>query len=136
MDLSQGVNGVFKGGGAKGIVYAGALRAAEDLHIRFRAVAGSSAGAITAALVAAGMSADQLEHSTSDALRAVRWRTVTGFIPGTDKSVFSVDRLERWLEAQLRSVLPDATAPVTFAELFAATHIELNVVAVDLARKQ
>jgi NTE family protein len=140
MDLSQGVNGVFKGGGAKGVVYAGALRAAEERHIRFRAVAGSSAGAITAALVAAGMSADELEASTTDALRAVRWRTVTGLIPGLDKSVFSVDRLERWLEVHLRAAVHaashDSTAPVDFASLYAATQIELNVVAVDLARKQ
>jgi NTE family protein len=136
MDLSQGVNGVFKGGGAKGIVYAGALRAAEERGIRFRAVAGSSAGAITAALVACGMSADELEAATSDALRAVRWRTVTGFIPGLDKSVFSVDRLERWLDARLKDAVPNATEPVTFEQLFAATQIELNVVAVDLARKQ
>src|SRR5687768_15058556 len=101
MDLSQGVNGVFKGGGAKGVVYAGALCAAEERGIRFRAVAGSSAGAITAALVAAGVSGAELEQTTSDALRAVRWRTLTGFIPGTEKAMFSVDRLERWLEEQL-----------------------------------
>jgi NTE family protein len=137
MDLSQGINGVFKGGGAKGVVYAGALHAAEERGIRFRAVAGSSAGAITAALVAAGMNAAQLEHSTSDALRAVRWRTVSGFLPGNEKSVFSVDRLEHWLDERLRACIgATSDTPVTFAALFAATGIELDVVAMDLARKQ
>lgn len=141
MDLSQGINGVFKGGGAKGIVYAGALRAAEDRDIRFGAVAGSSAGAITAALVAGGMTATQLERKTSEALRAVRWRTLGGFLPGSEKSIFSVDRLERWLDDELRSCVQArgavvSNAPISFESLFASTQIELNVVAMDLARKQ
>jgi predicted acylesterase/phospholipase RssA len=39
------VNGIFKGGGAKGIMYAGALYEIYDRGYWFRAVAGSSAGA-------------------------------------------------------------------------------------------
>ena len=54
------VNGVFEGGGAKGLVYVGALRACEERELRFGAVAGSSAGAITAMLVACGYTADEV----------------------------------------------------------------------------
>ena len=48
------VNAVFKGGGAKGVAYAGAIRAMEERGYTFGSVAGTSAGAITAALLAAG----------------------------------------------------------------------------------
>lgn len=48
-------NGTFKGGGAKGVAYAGALEEFESHRRWFKAVAGASAGAITAALIAAGV---------------------------------------------------------------------------------
>ncbi len=51
---------VFQGGGAKGYAHVGALKAAEDRHIDFRKVAGTSAGAIVAALSAAGYEADEI----------------------------------------------------------------------------
>lgn len=52
--------GIFQGGGAKGYAHVGALKAAEERNIRFIRIAGTSAGAIIAALVAAGYSADEL----------------------------------------------------------------------------
>src|SRR5262245_15587342 len=55
------VNGVFKGGGPKGAAYAGVLQELEG-KVAFRAVAGASAGAITAALLAAGYSAQTIEE--------------------------------------------------------------------------
>jgi NTE family protein len=44
---------VFEGGGAKGIVHVGALRALEKRGVEIAGVAGTSAGAIVASLVAA-----------------------------------------------------------------------------------
>lgn len=54
--MSQFRNLVFEGGGVKGIAYAGALEVLEQHNILpdIRRVAGTSAGAITAALVALG----------------------------------------------------------------------------------
>ena len=51
---------VFEGGGAKGLAHIGALKALEDRKVRILGVAGTSAGAIVAALVAAGWKADEL----------------------------------------------------------------------------
>lgn len=48
------VYGIFEGGGAKGLAHVGALNAAETRGIRFRGVAGASAGAIVASLIAVG----------------------------------------------------------------------------------
>ncbi|MFN7173865.1 MAG: patatin-like phospholipase family protein [Thermaurantiacus tibetensis] len=51
---------VFQGGGAAGVVHVGALRALQALGIQPLGVAGASAGAIVAALVAAGYGPDAI----------------------------------------------------------------------------
>jgi NTE family protein len=51
---------IFEGGGAKGLAHVGALKAAEARDLEFIGIAGASAGAIIAALVAAGFKADEL----------------------------------------------------------------------------
>jgi predicted acylesterase/phospholipase RssA len=61
----QPVDGVFEGGGALGTAYVGALRVLEDSQMWFRRVAGNSAGAITAAMVAAGFTAREIEALSS-----------------------------------------------------------------------
>lgn len=58
---------IFEGGGAKGLAHVGALAAAEGRQIEFCGVAGASAGAIVAALVAAGYkSTDMFDPSAPD----------------------------------------------------------------------
>jgi NTE family protein len=66
----------FAGGGAKGIIHVGALKALEQKGVRFRGVAGTSAGAIVACLKAAGFDADELidphsEKTIIDLLRLI-----------------------------------------------------------------
>lgn len=70
------VYGIFQGGGAKGFAYVGALKELEetrfivngkDAKIKFLGVAGTSAGSITAALVAAGYTADELYNPLAPA---------------------------------------------------------------------
>lgn len=53
---------VFEGGGVLGLAFLGAVRCCADLGIRWHALAGVSAGSITAALVAADLNIDQLEE--------------------------------------------------------------------------
>jgi len=67
--------GIFEGGGAKGLAHVGALKAAEERGVRFVGVAGTSAGSIVAALVAAGYTADEL------------------YQPGNKGSLFQLDYL-------------------------------------------
>jgi NTE family protein len=54
------VYGIFEGGGAKGIGHIAGLKAAEITSLEFIGVAGASAGALIAALVAIGYKADEL----------------------------------------------------------------------------
>ena len=64
-------NLVFEGGGVKGIAYAGALKVLEDKNILSQVdrVAGTSAGAITAALVAMKYDADQIDEIVGSPLK-------------------------------------------------------------------
>ncbi len=57
-------NLVFKGGGVLGIAYAGAIKVLEDKRIlqQIERVAGTSAGAITAALLSLRYSADEIKN--------------------------------------------------------------------------
>ncbi len=57
---------VFEGGGVKGIGLAGAFAALQEHGFAHKRVAGTSAGAITAALVAAGYSAAELDEILLD----------------------------------------------------------------------
>lgn len=59
---------VFEGGGAKGIVFGGALQAFEDQKHTFRRIIGTSAGAITATLLAAGYDAADFQRVMSQKL--------------------------------------------------------------------
>lgn len=133
--------GVFEGGGAKGVAYVGALCAMAEKRCWFAGVAGASAGAITAALVAAGLSPEELETKTVDALKQLqtgkwaglrRLRKETGY--------FSSGGLRDWLNEILKEQVKAKTgaepkSPVTFQQLFDATGVELNIVAADLSLK-
>jgi len=55
-------DGVFEGGGVKGIAFVGALQAFEEAGFRWQNVAGTSAGAVASALVAAGYTAAELRE--------------------------------------------------------------------------
>ncbi len=55
------VDGVLEGGAALGAAYLGSLRCLEQHGIWFERIAGNSAGAITAALIAAGYRAGEIE---------------------------------------------------------------------------
>lgn len=54
------IDGVFSGGGIKGFALVGAYQAIEDRGIRFKRVAGTSAGSIVAALIAANYSSREI----------------------------------------------------------------------------
>ncbi len=57
---------VFEGGGVRGTAFLGALRCFDEVGIQWRKVAGTSAGSITAALIASGLSTNQIEKAVGD----------------------------------------------------------------------
>lgn len=136
--------GVFEGGGAKGAAYAPALKALDDHGVKFCSVAGSSAGALTAAMIAAGCTPEELERYTLEALdilappRLKTLGTIGSAMRGLrlePPRVRPIDKLEALLERVLRDkcgISLDRPDPVTFAELAEKDgSIELFIVAVD-----
>lgn len=70
-------NFVLSGGGVKGAGYVGWFKAAEQFGLlkNLKRIAGSSAGAITAAMIASGMSAEDFEKANA---RTSFWSILTG----------------------------------------------------------
>lgn len=135
-------HGVFQGGGAKGVAYVGALKAVSEQRCWFRAVAGSSAGAITACLVAAGLTPDQMEARSAEGLARLhkaRWWHHVDAVLGGDRPLYGTADLRQWVEQLLREQVVhlsgapriDSESDVTFGELFAASGIDLFVVLLD-----
>lgn len=60
------IDGVFSGGGVKGIALVGALQAVEKRGLTFKRTAGTSAGALMASLIIAGYKGNELEKILLD----------------------------------------------------------------------
>jgi NTE family protein len=130
-------NLVFQGGGVKGIAYAGALGVIEEAGIRPRItrVAGTSAGAITAALVALGYTAAEL---TSIMLALDLTSFEDGHLEGPVRLIekfgwYRGKAFLDWLEDRVDAKLGSPAA--TFAQALAATGVDLRVVATDVSTR-
>jgi NTE family protein len=129
----QFTNLVFEGGGVKGIAYAGALQVLTDCGImpQIKQVAGTSAGAITATLVALGYQAPEIKSiimsldfkQFEDGWELLRLPTEYGLYRG--------NTFLTWIQKMIANKTnnqPD----ITFAKLYALTGIGLFVFATDL----
>lgn len=105
------MNAVFEGGGVKGIAFAGALKAAEEHGVEWNRVAGTSAGAIAAALLAAGYSAAELEDVMVNQMdfNAFMDESFSDKIPGgkaysvlKEYGIYEGDYFIEWMEEMLR----------------------------------
>ncbi len=129
-------DGVFSGGGVKGLAFAGGLQAAADAHYtEWVRLAGTSAGAITAMALAVGYSAEQLREQ----LERVDFGKIADYgplgkldIPANllGRGVTKGKALHTWIEQLL------AEAPLkakTFGDLEKG---KLQVVGTDLAHSR
>lgn len=104
------INAVFEGGGVKGIAFAGAITEFEQHGFSWRRVAGTSAGAIVASLVAAGYRADELNGLMKEFdYMALQKKQGIARIPGIGpwlnlwmkKGIYSADYLYNWMDIHL-----------------------------------
>lgn len=124
-----------EGGGVKGIAYAGALAVLEERGVlaRVDAVAGTSAGAITAALVAVGCTPDELR----DIMLEVDLTTFEdGRLEGPVRLLehfgfYRGDAFLSWIHRGIAERCGDPDA--TFAQVAASKVRELHVVTTDLS---
>lgn len=134
---------VFAGGGVRGIGHAGAALAIEEAGYTFENLAGSSAGAIVAALLAAGYSAKELQQEmmTTDYLKFKQedFLDRLGYFGKflsvlMNFGIYNADYFEGWLDSLLQK-----KGVRTFGDLKTAdTNIpcRLQVTATDLMEKK
>ena len=125
-------NLVFKGGGVLGIAYAGAIEVLEEKQVlaQIEHVAGTSAGAITAALIS-------LKYSAADILKVVQATNFKNFEDSlnplgiaTKYGLYSGDAFLSWMKQRITDKGLPATA--TFADFEKAGMLDLRVFACDL----
>jgi NTE family protein len=136
---------VFEGGGVKGIGLVGAVAATEEFNYEFCNIAGTSAGAIVAALVAAGYRAPEL-HDIMQSLDYAKFKDeglldripVVGKVLslGLEKGIYEGAYLEQWLRQKLT-----ARGKRTFKDLVIEEYkdspkyrYKLQVIAADVSR--
>lgn len=108
--MNKKINAVFEGGGIRGIGHVGAACSFEEKGYEFVNVAGSSAGAIVASLLAAGYRCDEIkkEMNNLDYLK-FKQETFLGRFGMVGKAVsilchygiYSADYFEQWLNSLL-----------------------------------
>jgi NTE family protein len=132
------VYGVFEGGGVRGTALVGAVAAAEKHGITFRAVAGTSAGAIVASLLAAGYTAAEM-LTLLMGMDFQKFKDPVGF-PGCRKAaswwklgLHRGDEFYHWIGQQLSLKL---TGDVHKAPTFKELPRPLTVVAADVVQQQ
>ncbi len=129
---------VFEGGGIKGIGLVGALQVLEERGYRFKRVAGTSAGALIAALVAAGYTAQELyeillkKDFQELLVPRSRWQGIswlrTALRISWKKGIYTGNAYEKWIEELLLK-----KGIQTFADL---KETELYVIASDISQNK
>jgi hypothetical protein len=145
--------GVFQGGGCKALAFVGAYQVAWERGVFFSQLAGTSAGSIVAAFIAAGATPEYLRCAIDEAdfsafieppdeslvggrhpllqlaspLLADKYKHAIRFM--SRLGIYSSAAITRWVEGHLRILLKfDEERSVTFADL----NIPLHVVATEV----
>jgi predicted acylesterase/phospholipase RssA len=113
---------VMKGGGVKGVAYVGALQVLEEYGYEFNHFVGTSAGAITAALLAVGYTSTELgEILAKTDFRKFKdgWLLLSLPLVLFRKGIYRGEKFRIWLEEYLREKFPRYTAaiPILFNHL-------------------
>ena len=95
---------VFQGGGAKGMAFVGAMKEFERRGHTFRRLVGTSAGAINAALMAAGYTADQMAEALNETMEDGRPVFESFMAPPTLNEINSVELNDSMMMSVLESL--------------------------------
>lgn len=149
--------GVFQGGGCKSLAFVGAFKEASERGVFFSEVAGTSAGSIIAALVAAGATPAYIEEAIRktnfiDFLQPAKeikstdscflsfflnnWpikkhQLITRWIGNLGS--YSSSGIETWLELHLKTLLKDKESKTV---LFKDLYLPLHVIATELGNSE
>ncbi|KPU46029.1 patatin-like phospholipase [Oxobacter pfennigii] len=136
---------VFEGGGVKGIALAGALLAAEEVGYRWVNVAGTSAGAIVASLIAVGYNSKEIKDIICELnFSAFNDKTMLSNIPiiGPILSIMSVrgvykgDYIEQWLREKYKAKGKEKFKDIRTEDEDDMYKYKLRVIASDISQKR
>ncbi len=136
---------VFEGGGVKGIGLAGAILAMEEAGYRWVNVAGTSAGAIVASLIAVGYTGKEIKDMLfdvnfkdfSDDTLLTKIPIIGPFISiSTMKGIYSGDSIENWLRDKYRIKGKEKFKDIKTVFNNGRHRYKLNVIASDVTRKR
>jgi len=139
--MSRKCDAVFEGGGVRGIGFAGAISELESRGYTFQSVAGTSAGAIAAALIAVGYSGLEIERELhevnfKDFRQEAGWSRAAGFGKLISLSrrygVYKADAFEEWLDGLLQKKGKTIFGDIRTGENDEKTAYRLSVVASNL----
>ncbi|XP_059158896.1 uncharacterized protein LOC131942945 [Physella acuta] len=132
-------NLIFEGGGNKGLAYVGCIRYLEELGMmgQIRRIGGSSAGAITAALVAVGYDSRDIETFLSDNIEEVFIDHSCGYLSLLPNllSKFGWNpgkRIFNWFGDRIKEKSETKNPDMTFYDLYKEKQMELCVVVTNL----
>jgi NTE family protein len=127
---TQAADGIFSGGGIKGLAFAGALKAAEEAGYKeWVQLAGTSAGAITAAALATGYDADGLHELFKFDFSKIDDRLLLGLPNYFGHGLTKGKALTRWIEDLLKNAPQPAS---TFRDL----NRSLQVIGADIVHSR
>lgn len=152
----QNCLGVFQGGGCRGAAFAGAYEKAVDCGVSFSELVGTSAGSIVATLIGAGAEPKKLcelikEMSFKDfvepatllsSYKPPKYSGLIKYIPNkytqkyhrifTHLGLHNSQFINKWMNEQLKKLLPDVRTNVKFRDLIIPT----SVVVSDITTKR
>lgn len=131
------IDGVFEGGGIKGLAHIGAISVLEEAGYRWERLAGTSAGSIVAALLAVGYSASEIKHLMLEfPYEKIEQRGMLTKLPLVGpilsllfkNGIYKLTVLEQWMEQALKK-----KGKMTFGDL---TDNKLKIVITDISNSR
>ncbi|MBQ3641098.1 patatin-like phospholipase family protein, partial [bacterium] len=124
-------NCVFGGGGIRGLAYIGAMEALDELNIELHSLAGSSVGAVFAALYAVGYSKEEIKEFFFD-FNLNMFRDININFFDNDISFSKGEIFYNWLRDKISEKIDinskQKNSPITFADIEA----DLKILTLDL----
>lgn len=130
---------VFEGGGVKGIAFVGAICKLEKEGYRWNKVAGTSAGSIIAALLAAGYSGEELnEIMMKNNYKELVDRNQFNYLHllgnylgiFINKGIYSGDNIQNWIQSLL-----ERKGKTKFKHVFSDGEFKLKIIASDITKR-
>ena len=130
---------IFEGGGVRGIGFAGAINCLEERGYEFQRLAGTSAGAVMAALLAAGYTGLELGMIADTDFSSFLDRDAIQAIPllgkplglMLEKGLYRGDRIEEWIRGLLKK-----KGKTKFGDVMQEGGSRLKIIASDITKKE